>query len=425
MKSRLLSRRLKSLSRVYGFLVALSALLLLSGCASFSSNFAKVENAAATRNIDVAIQTLDQLKLDGANQVLHHLNKASLLRMQGNYTESNAEFDQAKRLMEEMSAVSVTEQAGSVIVNERMKSYEGLPNEQLSVYSLAALNYLQMNDLDAAAVEARQFDVQQGLIASKYPEAKYLSGAFERYLNAMVYQSAGEMDSARIEMEKAVEGYTANSSFGVPRALTEDLARIAEDKRVKSEVVFVLHNGLGPTMEDFTIRVPNPNPMAGSAILSLAVPKLVKRPVPVSRVVLSSDSKSTTSEVVEDVNDTAEKSLSDRLPAITARAVARMVAKNLLAGQAKERSAAVAGPFSFLADMAIDAGAAISESADTRTWALLPGNIHMARLSLPAGEHTVTATYYGEGGMVIGVPQEYKVTVKPGKKTFISDYVLN
>ena len=414
------------LARSIAGLTILAAVTVLPGCATYSSSFAKVENAAANRDLDGAIKSLDELKLSGADLALHHLNKGSLLRMQGKFAESNKHFDVAKSMAEKLNAISVTEQAASVAVNDTLKAYEGLPSEQLMIYSYEALNYLQLNEADAAAVEARQFDVKQGLIAKKYPNAKYLSGAFVRYLNGMVYEAVGERDSARIEMEKAVEGYKAqNSGFPVPQALLADVTRLKANKPAASgEVVFILQNGLGPSLVENNIRIVNPNPQNGSALLSLAVPKFAKRSVPVARVELRANSNSASTEVVEDVNSIAEKSLSDRLPAIIARGVARLVVKNAAAKETKKNSSKL-GAYGFLADIAVDVGTAASERADTRTWSLLPGQINMARLALPAGTHTVTATYFSASGGVLATREYKDITVKTGQKSFVSDYFMN
>ncbi|TAJ77435.1 MAG: hypothetical protein EPO42_10080 [Gallionellaceae bacterium] len=400
-------------------LAVLAVVLVLPGCATYSASFATVESATANRDLEGAVQSLDELKLSGTDEALHHLNKGTLLRLQGRYAESNRHFDAAKAIMEKFNAISIKEQMASVTVNDTMKAYEGLPSEQMMVYAFEALNYLQAGDPDGAAVEARQFDVKQHLIAEKNSNAKYLSGAFVRYLNGMVYEAAGERDEARIEMQKAVEGYKAqNSGFPLPSALVADVARLVAGKPAASEVVFILHNGLGPSLDEAVIRVRNPDPQNGSAFLSLAIPKFVKRSLPVARVVLSAGTSSATAEVVEDVNDIAEKSLDDRLPLITARAVARMVAKNIAAGKAKKEGGDLLG-------FALDIATAVSERADTRTWSLLPGNIQMARLPLPAGTHDVTATYYSANGNVIGSREFKGVVVRDRRKAFVSDYLLN
>lgn len=419
-----------NLTRSLSALTLLAAIVVLPGCATYSSSFAKVENSAANRDLDGAVKSLDELKLTGADEALHHLNKGSLLRMQGKYADSNKHFDIAKNMAEKLNAISVTEQAASVAVNDTLKAYEGLPSEQLMVYAYKALNYLQMNEADSAAVEARQFDVKQGLIAQKYSNAKYLSGAFVRYLNGMVYEAVGERDSARIEMEKAVEGYKAqNSGFPVPQSLMADVTRLKADKPkadkpAPGEVVFILQNGLGPSLVENNIRVPNPNPQSGSALLSLAVPKFSQRTVPVTRMELRSGSSTANTEIVEDVNRIAEKSLNDRLPVIIARGVARMIVKNIAAKETKKNSSQL-GALGFLADIAVDVGTAASERADTRTWSLLPGQINMARLALPAGTHTVTATYYSPSGGILATREYKDIVVKTGQKSFVSDYFMN
>ncbi len=247
---------------LFGF-AALGMVLMLPGCATYSLSVSQVETATANRDLDGAIKTLDSLKLSGADETLQQLNKGTLLRLQGKYADSNRYFDAAKILMERLNAISVTEQVASVTVNDTMKAYEGLPSEQLMLYAFEALNYLQMGAVDDAAVEARQFDVKQRLIAEKY-NAKYLSGAFVRYLDSMVYEAAGERDEARIDMENAVDGYKLqNSGFPVPKGLTDDLKRIKAGKPAPSEAVFILQNGLGPTLSETVIRVANPNPQNG------------------------------------------------------------------------------------------------------------------------------------------------------------------
>lgn len=407
-----------SLYRVLFGCAVLGMVLVLPGCATYSLSVAQVETATANRDLDGALKDLDNLKLSGSDETLLRLNKGTLLRLQGNYADSNGQFDLAKNLMERFNAISIKEQFASVSVNDTMKAYEGLPSEQMMVYAFEALNYLQAGDVDGAAVEARQFDVKQQLIAEKHNNAKYLSGAFVRYLDSMVFEAEGEKDDARIDMEKAVEGYRKqNSGFPVPQSLMEDLKRNNAGKPAPSEVVFILHDGLGPTLSEEIIRVVNPNPQNGSAIFSLAVPKFARRAVPVARVVLSEGNNMATSEIVEDVNNIAERSLKDRLPVIIARGVARMVAKSVAVSEAQKKGGELAGIFA-------DVVTTVAERADTRSWTLLPGNILMARLPLSAGKHDLTATYYSASGNVLGTHEYKDVLVKAGRKAFLADYFM-
>jgi uncharacterized protein len=423
----------------FGLLVMLVAVFVLPGCATYSVGIAKVEQQTGNRNLDGALKSLDELKLTGADRMLYYLNKGTLLHFQGDYAASNQQFESAKRLMEKLSAISVAEQTGSVVVNDTVKAYEGFGNEQLLIYAFEELNYLQSGNVDDAAVEARQFDIKQRLIAEKHQSATYLSGAFVRYLNGMTYEEAGESDSARIDFRKAADGYKAQSSitgFGVPAALKADLERlenprpavvhrsdgIASSSLDTGEVVFILHDGLGPTLAENIISVANPDPQHGTAIMSVAVPRFLQRPVPVARFELSEGAQEASSELVENVNAIARKSLDDRLPAITARAVARMVVKNAMArnikNQGGDSGAAV------LMSIVTDVGAIVTERADTRSWSLLPGNILMARLVLPPGTHDLKATYYDSFGNILTTREYNVVKVTAGRKVFLSDYFL-
>jgi len=429
----------------FGPLVCMAA-FFLSGCATYSVGIATVEQQTSNRDLDGALKSLDELKLTGADQMLYYLNKGTLLHFQGDYSASNQQFEAAKSLMERLSAVSLKEQTGSVVVNDTVKAYEGFPYEQLLIYAYEELNYLQAGNVDEAAVEARQFDIKQRLVAGDNPSATYLSGAFVRYLNGMTYEEVGERDSARIDFSKAVDGYEEQSSltgFGVPASLKADLDRMENPQAMKrvttarkssgvevqspdlsnnGEVVFILNDGLGPTFAENIIHVANPDPQHGAAIMSIAVPRFVQRPVPVASFEISGGSGTATSELVEDVNAIARKSLDDRLPAITARAVARMMVKNAIARKAKNQNGD--SGTGLIISIVTDVGAIVTERADTRSWSLLPGNILMARLVLPPGTHDLKVTYYDHSGNVLATREFDAVKVTAGRRVFMSDYYL-
>ena len=56
-----------------------------------------------------------------------------LRRMAGEYARSNAVFEQAKDAIERLDAVSVSEQAGALAVNDMLRSYTGEPFERVLV----------------------------------------------------------------------------------------------------------------------------------------------------------------------------------------------------------------------------------------------------------------------------------------------------
>src|SRR5690606_14309472 len=94
--------------------------------------------------------------------VLYDLNRAMLLRMAGDYGQSNAAFEQAKDAIDRLDAVSVREQAGALAVNDMLRSYTGAPYERVLLHVYAALNYLALDRPDDARVEILQLDVLLG-----------------------------------------------------------------------------------------------------------------------------------------------------------------------------------------------------------------------------------------------------------------------
>lgn len=373
--------------------------------------------------------------ITGPDAVLVHLEKAANLRKQGRYADSNQHFEAAKSKTVELEAVSVVEQVGATLINDKVKAYVPAGNEQLLMYAYGALNYLQLGHHDEAAVEARQFEDRHRLLVEKHPDEKYLSGAFVRYLNGMIFESVGERDTARIEYERALKGYEEQSEFArtkVPARLKRLQARkeaAAAGKPVKSrqakggaapvpengEVVFILESGRGPSLAENKITVPNPNPQQGPAMFSIALPKFVEGQASVSHIVVQAGGASADGEMVEDITALAKKSLEDRLPGIQARAVLRFAAKAAMSSKANQAGGGMFGMF-------MDIFNAVSEQADTRIWAQLPDNIQMARLRLPAGKHDIDVAFYSPDGSLLARRQYPGVEVVASRRAFLTDH---
>jgi hypothetical protein len=63
---------------------------------------------------------------------------------------------------------------------------------------------------------------------------------------------------------------------------------------------------------------------------------------------------------------------------------------------------------------------AATESADTRSWLTLPADVHLTRLSLPAGTWDLEVVLTGPGGENRGTQVVEDVVVRPGDWTFVS-----
>ena len=80
-------------------------------------------------------------------------------------------------MLYEVITVSVTEQIGSVIINDRTRAYVGEEFEQVLLHVYMALNFLEMNRADAARVEALQIDLTLRQFSKKVAKKKYTEDA--------------------------------------------------------------------------------------------------------------------------------------------------------------------------------------------------------------------------------------------------------
>ena len=422
----------------------------LSGCASYSDSFTAIENDLAAQDYRAALQALEKQRHPKRDQVLYLLNKAMLERMNSNFAASNETFEAAKSRMAELYGVSLREQALSVTINDATRSYTGETYEQVLVHLYMALNYLQLGNLFDARVEALQVDEQLQEITQQVPESRYTEDAFARYLAGMIYEELGERSDAMISYRKAYEAYLSyGQKFGVtiPDYLKHDLLRLsqqlgltqemrqyenefgidhwmsAEELAQKGELVFILNDGLAPILREHAVTVLDPG---SGHFVRIALPAYESRPVPVTGARVAAGSGIARAELAEDIDAIAVKDLEGKMPAITARAVARAVLKAQMARAAQESArqqnnngSAAAGA---AVALAVEIAGLVTERADTRSWLTLPARIYLARLPLSPGTYTVKVDLMGEYGQIVTTQEYPNVVIHQGAKTYLSPH---
>ena len=421
---------------------AAACLAALAACATFSDTIQSTEHSLAQQRPRAALIEYEKLKPVPADRVLYLMNRGMLLRMSGDYDESTRTLEETKRLSEQLRALSLREQALSFTVNDASKSFVGEDFERVMVNNYLALNYLERGQLDAARVEALQVDL---LLRERRQRSSadnpYAEDAFARYLTGIVYEDEGEWSDAMIAYRKAYEAYQKQlQSFAVaiPETLKHDLIRLADrmdlaeeakgyreefkiaetlsaaDLRERGEIILTVHAGLAPDKRERATTVPNP---ATGRILRIALPQYRSRAQPFAYASVSADSNSTKTSLVENIDAIAVKTLESEMPAITARAIARMVAKDIFASAASSNSNDSGA--SALFGLAVNLAGVFTERADTRSWFTLPGEIHLARLPLSPGEYKLKVELHGRDERVLD-SSEIKVTLRKGEKKYLS-----
>ena len=438
----------------------------LTGCATYSDSFGVIERDLSSRQYDAALQDIEKQQGSKTDRVLYLLNKGMVLRMKRDFAGSNQSLEGAKTEMDRLYAASVSENTLSFIINDATVSYAGDDYEQVLVHLYMALNYLELGKPNEARVEALQVDIKLREIGEKIPDYKFTEDALSRYLTGMIYEELGEWSDAMIDYRKAYEAYKKYQvSYGtdMPDMLKHDLLRLTkrqglkdeaglynkefgialqQDERQKpeqeGELVFILNNGLAPVKREKVIAAwaPPPSVVTGRSkpqasgfppqpvLVKIALPYYESRPNNVlsARIIVSGNQADT--QMMEDIDAIARASLDARMPAITARSIARALAKGALqesvdrAGNSGNNDAAAQLISSFLVRVAT----AATERADTRSWLTLPANIQMARLPLPAGSYDVTVELLGANDQLIETQVFPQVSIKTARKTYLTQH---
>jgi len=420
---------------------AAACLAGLAGCATFSETIQSTEASLARHQPGAALAAYEKRSSASADRVLDLMNKGMLQRMVGDFDRSTRTLEEAKGLTDELRALSLREQSLSFAINDASKSFIGEDFEQVMVHTYIALNYLEQGQLDPARVEALQIDLLLREKAQRAPDSPYVEDAFARYLTGIIYEDQREWSDAMIAYRKAYEAYQKQlERFGVaiPETLKHDLVRLADRMGLaeeaagyrkafgisttpseeglleRGEIILTVHAGLAPIKREQAITVLNP---ATGRFLRLALPQYRPRGQPLAYARVSAGSQSATTSRVENIDAIAVKSLESEMPAITARAIARMAIKDAAARAASSSdNRSLGGP---IAGLAINIAATLAERADTRSWFTLPGEIHLARLSLPPGEYKLRIDLYGRGEGVLD-SSELRVALRSGEKKYVS-----
>jgi hypothetical protein len=421
-------------------------LMLQSGCASYSYSFQSVERAIVEGQPDQALAILDKLHDRGSffrkADVLYQLNKAMVLRMQQQYIASNQAFEQAKSLMEQYDAFSVTEQATSFMVNDATRAYVGEPFEQVLLHLYEALNYLQMDKPDEARVEALQVNQRLQQLNAKIKNPIYTEDALVRYLNGIIYEQLGEYSDAMIACRKAYEAYLDyQRNFGVspPKSLQQALLRLSRQqgldeeyrhyrqafgleetldvyqRRQMGELVVIVNSGLAPVKREQAINTIAPT---SGQLVRVAVPYYVARDDNLGGVTAaainqdSGEHYQAQGELVQNIDNIAFKTLEAEMPAIIARSAARVVTKYQITREISRQDNAL-GLLSNIINM-------VTERADTRSWLTLPKTIYLARIALEPGVYDINLQYLSTYGSALDNNQLTGVNIDAGQTHYIA-----
>ena len=403
---------------------------LLAGCSLYSLQANTVRDALMRDQVDLAYRLVEKQNRY-SDSVLKDMNKGILLRMKKDFVSSNNSLEQAKQRINQLYGISVTDQLGSVVINDAVRAYEGTRIEQLLLHAYMAMNYIETGNLDAARVEMLQAEVKMREWGDQPDDDPFI-----KYLTGMIYEALDEDDQAIVAYRHAVSAYKTNrtkQNLDVPSLLISDLIRLltseglSDEARVlkdeyslpanittkanssKGQLIVILSNGLSPIKSENSITT-----FADEIEKSvrIALPVYARPPDRLTMARISIDGYSDNLKTVENVDGLARNALDEEMPLILTRAIARAIVKHKTQDKAKAKGDNPMG--GFLLTMTN----LITERADTRSWSTLPQEIQMSRQALSSGKYQLDIEMVNNAGFVVDRMTD-EVEIKSGKVTFI------
>ncbi len=352
---------------------------------------------------DDALQWYQKQKPPARDQLLYLLDQGIILHTAGRYQESIAAFKQAMDFTEEREGAQTPSKTVSIVTNDNLIPYQGEKFERLLIHVFQVLNYIGLGQNQEALIEIRR-------INTKFSD---FQNTFASYLSGLTWESEAKINDAYIDYKKT---YRLQPAF---KPLAQDLLKgsyllgflsdyarwkktfgesFQEQSPHQGEVVVLIEEGTVPEKKSTEEEV-------DLQILPLPTyPENLDPPEPVHIWVNEKEWGLATT--LNRVDETAKKTLADQKPAMIARGIARLAAKEagaVIVGEKIDRDLGI-----FLGILLL-----ATNRADLRSWLTLPRSFQVARLKLPEGSHAIELKWHG------GHYTFTKVSVKEKRMTFL------
>ena len=379
------------------------------------------------------LQAIEALPEAPAGDILDGMERGRVNFIAGQYPASFAALRHADMAVEEQQRQAVVQisegfnQAGSLLTNDNMLTYQPADYELGFLHLYLALNYIQQRDLSAALVEVRRANLVQeasrksreaelgraareaqrnglsqnlGAVLARYPDAGStladIQNGYLFYLSGLLYEADGDLNNAYVDYKRALAVapeniYIANTVLRLATRMQMDNDRKQLEARYgkytvsqagNGRVVILDEQGAVQARDDWRLPLWLEDSQGNGVVYNLALPYYRNVVSPrLSPLVLNG--QPVMSREVTDVNRMARRSLNEELPVIVLRQALRVVAKNEVRKTAASNGNEVGNLLANIFNT-------LTEQPDTRSWQSLPSSINMYHTDLKAGTHTLS-----------------------------------
>jgi hypothetical protein len=319
---------------------------------------------------------------------------------------------------------------GKYIYNDSAEIYKAQPTERMALNALNMLNYLAMDNLEGAGVEARRFTLAREHLQSLDPNgAEGGHGAFGSYLAGFVFEKLGQPDRALRYYEEALDAgdlaalrepvqrlsrqgnyagtrlkkYLSGLGASDPRQMEPDSSSLETD----GEILVIL--GLGRVPYKIPKRIPvgaaigyagiwvtgNADILARSATKVVVYPELVKPNSQRVGAAVKLGGRNAPVELLTDLGAEVAREYETLKPKIIGAALTRMIARAVAAEGARQVARRKGGGSGLLAALATEATLVGLDKPDTRSWTFLPARVYVCRMAVPPGRSEIHVDLLG------------------------------
>ncbi|WP_147378779.1 COG3014 family protein [Motilimonas pumila] len=387
---------------------------------------------------DAAAQSIELGPVDSRNHILQLLQQGRALFLAQDFEASLTRFQQAAQVLAQLDRQAQyrlsqgVNLAATTVTNDNLIPYELPDYERTMLHHYLAINYLALSRVEPALVEVRKARQAQLMAAQKrqdelrqaaneaaeqgvipdvnaafngYPDMSGLIGnvkngyqnAYTFYVSALLYELVDEPNAAYIDYKKALEiapdnRYIQQRLLVLAKRLgmTQDLAMYqklftqfdshsAQDGRV----VILIEQDLVAAKQDMHLPIPIRSSDGYYGVFNVAVPvynQAPRRAAPLS--IYQGNTLVAHSAEITGITNLAAKQLQEDMPAMLVRQAIRVYTKEMV----RKNVADSAGDWG---NLLVNLYNTLSETADTRSWSLLPGNVQVMDLSLGSGEQSL------------------------------------
>jgi len=417
------------------------------------------------------------------NRFLYYMDIGVLFHYASQYDSSNLYLEEAVSIYDELFARSVSKQAASILTNDNILPYRSKPYEMILVHQFKALNYMAMGKFDGALVETRRAQLLFNEWDRKDKKAvKYTNDGMFHYLSSIAYDSQDETDNASISLFKSIEAFKSGvislpseiENYAYYKLIKNDRQSDIDLLKIKStipedqvplldngsEIILVGHAGKGPSLQEWswwgtyvrdgllvvhyhipngktqTITLPAPGlpekeykkaskgkkTLSGTTLhIKFAMPQVKTRPSNTSYFTVqhSSLTKPKNSIEINNLDKLAQKHLDDTRKSRLIKTVTRVVLRTVASHKTKQALSGSHPLANLLVNVGMDVLSDQLEKADTRSCFLIPKSIHIVRVPVSPGTHSLEVAAKGKSGQTLSTKIFSDIMVKQNEKKVI------